>query len=354
MPRPDKDQIKISFDDELNKEPESTESDTPLYDNLMAFLEEMNQDIDKQNKKLQAMLDELQKDWTEEEKLQISNPKEYERLQKLKQTEIKKEEPMSKLTEEAIEVLKNSTIDNNIVRLPEGQLERKVYLEVKKYLEILGGKWKGGNTQGFVYNEEYTSELRSLLDKICGGEKVNPKKQYQYFPTPKEICEQLIKLAGLKKDHLVLEPSAGQGAIMDVILDKFPNIQLFCCEKMSTNQIILNKKYGNKDNIGLMHPLNDDFLEFDELTKFDRIIMNPPFQNNQDCSHIQKAYSCLAKNGKIVAISSKHWKLSKNKKETEFREWLDEVGAEIKEIPAGAFKDSSTNIETLIIIIDKK
>ena len=47
------------------------------------------------------------------------------------------------------EVLQKCTIEGNIVKLPNVQLDRNEYLEVKKALELIGGKWKGGKVFGF-------------------------------------------------------------------------------------------------------------------------------------------------------------------------------------------------------------
>ena len=84
---------------------------------------------------------------------------------------------------------------------------------------------------------------------------------------------------------------------------------------------------------------------------FDRIIANPPFNKNQDIDHVKAMYRRLRKGGVLVSITSKHWQVSNNKKETEFRSWLDEVGADVEEIENGAFKESGTMIGGLIIKI---
>ncbi len=52
-------------------------------------------------------------------------------------------------------------------------------------------------------------------------------------------------------------------------------------------------------------------------------------------------------------MASNHWKNSSNKKETEFRSWLENVDAEIEEVESGIFKESGTNIATCIISISK-
>ena len=57
---------------------------------------------------------------------------------------------------ETLEILKNSKVEGNIIKLPQGQLDRQQYLEVKKKLELIGGKWKGGKVMGFVFEEDPT------------------------------------------------------------------------------------------------------------------------------------------------------------------------------------------------------
>lgn len=64
-------------------------------------------------------------------------------------------------------------------------------------------------------------------------------------------------------------------------------------------------------------------------------------------------FRCLKSGGRIVTIMSKHWNTSTNKKETEFREWLDTQNHFIEDVDAGAFKESGTNIATQIVVINK-
>jgi len=64
-------------------------------------------------------------------------------------------------------------------------------------------------------------------------------------------------------------------------------------------------------------------------------------------------YDVLKPEGRIVSIASAHWKLSENKKETEFRQWLQDKDAHIETIEKGAFKDSGTMVGGVIITINK-
>jgi hypothetical protein len=52
-------------------------------------------------------------------------------------------------------------------------------------------------------------------------------------------------------------------------------------------------------------------------------------------------------------VVSKQWQTSTNKKEVAFRHWLIEVGALTEEVPRGIFKESGTQVATVILTINK-
>lgn len=106
------------------------------------------------------------------------------------------------------QILQQCTVEGLIVKLPTEQLDRNLYLEVAKALNIIGGKWKGGKTQGFVFQTDPTD----LLNQIASGESRNLKKEFQFFGTPADLADELVELADLKTDSVILEPSAGPGA----------------------------------------------------------------------------------------------------------------------------------------------
>lgn len=257
------------------------------------------------------------------------------------------------ISQQAKEVLQNSIVIGNNIKLPPGQLERPVYVEVNKALTLIGGKWKGGNTQAFIFPSDPTD----LLQEISGGDLRNLKKEFQFFATPTALADKMVQMAQISKDDIVLEPSAGQGAIIDSILKLVPDLgdeNLFCVEHMPTNQLILKKKYGTNSKVHIMYPLNSDFLRLDERDQcFTRIVANPPFTNNQDIDHIYKMYEVLKPGGIIVTLSSVHLLLSTNKKEQEFRRWLSLLDHKIESVPAGTFKESGTNVACSLITIRK-
>ena len=242
----------------------------------------------------------------------------------------------------SIEVLQQCTVSGNNVKLPAIQLERKLYQDTAKALELIGGKWKGGKVSAF----EFKIDPTDLLSKIAGGTKVNLKKEFQFFPTPQALAETMVYIAELQNHHRILEPSAGHGAILKEI-SKSVDVAVDYCELMDVNRTVLDSISVNATLVG------HDFMEIDESYKYDRIIANPPFKGNQDIEHIQKMYRLLNRGGMIVTLCSPHSKQSSNRKETEFREWLSDINAEVSDVPSGTFKESGTNIATILITIQK-
>jgi hypothetical protein len=140
------------------------------------------------------------------------------------------------------EVLQNCKVEGMIVKLPDTQLERKLYQEVAKALELIGGKWKGGKVFGFVF----TTDPTELLNQIANGEKRNLKKEFQFFGTPDDLADDLVFEAQIEPYHKILEPSAGQGAIVKAINRVFPDTKVSCYELMEVNQTILKKNKNSR------------------------------------------------------------------------------------------------------------
>lgn len=240
------------------------------------------------------------------------------------------------------EILKKCTVEGHTVKLPPGQLDRKLYQDVAKSLELIGGKWKGGKVMGFVFQQDPSE----LLADIASGEKRNLKKEFQFFGTPKDIAYEMVREAHIETSDIVLEPSAGQGAIINAIHALHPGHMVNYFELMPLNQKILS-------DIPSTRFAGSDFLKCNDR-QWDKIIANPPFAKNQDIDHIRHMYDVLKPGGRIVTISSQHWQYSDNKKEKSFREWLyDDLEASVNGYGTGAFGESGTQVATFLIIIDK-
>lgn len=266
---------------------------------------------------------------------------EYEPLQQRKPS-LSTQITNNQISMDVKEILQQCRIEGTIVKLPNVQLDRKLYQEVAKSFELIGGKWKGGKVFGFVFN----NDPFELLEQIANGEKRNLKKEFQFFATPSDLADKLVYLADLKQHDTILEPSAGQGAIIKAI-NKVCDVTPDCFELMRENVIILNKS-GLKFNL-----IGDDFFKHNGKS-YSKIIANPPFSKNQDIDHLKEMYECLARGGRLVCITSESWVYGSQKKQIEFKNWLDDVKAEIIDIERGSFKKSGTMVGGKIVIINKE
>lgn len=269
----------------------------------------------------------------------MSHTEEFNKI--MSQTSKKKVKPTPSLigggeTELQISIGKCSLFEN-VVYLPIEQLSN--YQDVRKALINAGGTY---NKNKFIFS----GDAKPYIDMLMKGDKVNIKKEYQFFATPPDLARRLVELANINSpDLLVLEPSAGQGAIVKALLNKEPGLIIHAYELMEANRTVLS---SIKDCV----ILGEDFLQGNDH-KFDRIVANPPFSKNQDINHVLKMYARLKKGGRIVSITSNSWRTGQQKKQVEFRNWLDSIDARIEDIDAGEFKESGTNISTTLLIIDK-
>src|SRR4051812_7333314 len=97
-----------------------------------------------------------------------------------------------------------------------------------------------------------------------------------------------------------------------------------------------------------------DFLALEPEEKYDRVVMNPPFTNDQDIDHVLHAYKFLKPGGKLVAIMAKGFTFGENRKRSGFRDLLKQHGRIVMDLPAGTFKESGTMVETVVVVFTQK
>lgn len=213
------------------------------------------------------------------------------------------------------------------------QLDRALYVSVNKALEAMGGKWNR-SVGGHVFPDDPRSQVEGLVNS---GNLTIEKDGF--FQTPAALAERMVQLANLQPSDSVLEPSAGLGAIASQIWRVHPALDV--CEKNPTRANHLVAEGYKLVSLG--------FLTYSGH-EYDKIIMNPPFEECQDVDHVLHAFSLLKTGGRIVAIMSNHWTFSSDKKSTAFREWFT---GDIEALPAGTFKESGTGVNSVLVVIYK-
>ena len=212
---------------------------------------------------------------------------------------------------------------------------------------------------GIESNAELRAYLREFVENIPGVDaeaeqkKAIRQKEIElanskidgFFPTPKNIVEKMLDEADIKKGEIVLEPSAGKGNIADEIRTRYPDNALEVAEINGSLAELLKEKGHNV--------VGNDFLATNK--KYDKIIMNPPFEKLQDIDHVKHAYDMLNPGGRLVAIMSESPFFNSAKKAEVFRTWLEDVGGVSEKLPENSFKNSerSTGVNTRLVVIDK-
>lgn len=166
-----------------------------------------------------------------------------------------------------------------------------------------------------------------------------------FFPTPLPVIELMIYHADMVAGPCrVLEPEAGSGGIADVIRERFKDASLTLYERhMSLRDVLTLKGYTLA---------GADFLDAEPTAEFDRVLMNPPFENGQDIDHVRHAFRFLKPGGRLVSIMSPGPFFRQDRKATSFRDWFESLSGEKIDLPAGSFKESGTGVATVLITID--
>ncbi|WP_299459051.1 methyltransferase [uncultured Microscilla sp.] len=208
----------------------------------------------------------------------------------------------------------------------------------KELEDLLGGEEKKAKDE----KKKREQRLKELIDEWRFS------KEDGFHPTPEEIIEDMVDEADIEPEDTILEPSAGLGHIAEEIREDHPKNSLEVLEKWDSLREILELK-------GFSVVGNDTLKHY---KKYDKVLMNPPFEKGQDIQHVQHVYEHnLEPGGRLIAIMSRgnFDKNSRLKARQQFNTWLDEVGAHVEELPENAFKSSfrPTGVQTNMVKIDK-
>lgn len=169
-----------------------------------------------------------------------------------------------------------------------------------------------------------------------------------FFPTPKSLTDLMVQWADLKLSDTILEPSAGKGDILMAVKNIFGN------QVVKLDAIELNHSLREFLTLKGFQVVGHNFLDFKEKS-YDKILMNPPFENGQDIDHVLHALDLLKSGGRVVAIMSEGVFFRQFKKETAFRDLLADKNAFVSEPIKGAFKDAfnQTGVNVRMVVINE-
>jgi hypothetical protein len=195
-----------------------------------------------------------------------------------------------------------------------------------------------------TYKAPEATVFDALKDTLKAGVQVVTANQL--FPTPNDIARRMVELADIQRGDRILEPSAGTGAILGAL-----GCRMFAepsdvpyLERDQVRAVEINSKLAARLEVEFP-PFKThcaDFLTLtgDDLGMFQKILMNPPFENGSDIKHIQHALGFLADGGRLVGICANGPRQN---------DQIKPRASEWHILPAGTF--AGTNVTAALFVI---
>lgn len=229
------------------------------------------------------------------------------------------------------------------------QLDRGDYMRLNEALEALGGKWSRKH-KAHVFDGK---DARAVVSAALVVGEVATAKDLGFFATPFPLAAQLIDLADVQPGDRVLEPSAGDGAIVRVLLSVV-DVQVVAVEIDPGRAAQLARLATTDQERSRLTHVEGDFLSHRLRHGFDRVVMNPPFtKDGLEMEHVQCAYNLLFSGGRLVSVLPSGITSREDKKRTAFRAWVKDLGGTFEDLPAASFRESGTTVNTCVLVVDK-
>lgn len=180
--------------------------------------------------------------------------------------------------------------------------------------------------------------IKKMKEQLKTGIKVHVAPLL--YPTPRDLAWKMAEMLEIKSTDRILEPSAGTGILLDAIFSNGAEIK---------NVVAIEYDYNLADHLRSSYHSDlaifpNDFLLFGAMKKFDKIIMNPPFNGGADVLHIKHALECLAPGGRLIAICANGPRQERN---------LKSICDLWEPLPDDTFEHCGTKVRSVLLEINK-
>lgn len=164
----------------------------------------------------------------------------------------------------------------------------------------------------------------------------------QFYPTPPELVRTLLAKVDFKRVRYALEPSAGKGDIALALKQR--GVAVDCVEIDADLRAVLE----GRELVVVGH----DFLHFETHTRYDLVVMNPPFANA--ALHLLHSLNLMKNGGQIVCLlNATTLQEPTGESERELVRRLEELGATVDIVEDGfAQAERRTNVLTAMVYVD--
>lgn len=234
-----------------------------------------------------------------------------------------------------------------LLEMPE--MNDKEFDEIKIIMELSGGAWNERH-KAFVFLDTY-KRVQNKISKYVENEdfEIPDFRQFQFetqfYPTPEWLAKEVVESCNILENDVVLEPSAGRGALLNHIKQKTEFITAI--EFNSENARALRESGYIVTNDSFENVINNNKLYYN------RVVMAPPFAQRMDITHTILAYNEMQIGGRLISIVSENSLYYEDGISETFRLFLKFTNANIKAIPIGTYIDTGTNIAVSVITINK-
>jgi hypothetical protein len=225
---------------------------------------------------------------------------------------------------------------------------------LKQAVEALGGKWvgKGKKTKGGWAFDEDVDAMNAIRCALETGSIFDPTL-LGFYPTSEDIADALAARLAIQPGDVVLEPSAGKGALALAVRRACPDARIVCVELVPEHQEEL-RAHG-------FEVIGGDFLALSSKGApalggpFTVICANPPFgKGRPELHHLRRMIDLLPLGGRLGAILPNGIQFREDALTVATREELARHGAEITDNPHGAFREAGTMISTVTMTLTKR
>jgi predicted RNA methylase len=185
-------------------------------------------------------------------------------------------------------------------------------------------------------------------------------KDLQFYPSPDHVVEEMVDRLAFKDrnggGYLVLEPSAGQGALAIAAAQR--GARVHAIEFVQRHIDVMNGLANGAGVGGQITAQRANFLKVKPQPIYDLVLMNPPLSGMHWMQHVRHAFEFLAPGGILRSVLPASAAVNETAKHTTFRKWAKSYNnrgwaGPFQDLPAESFKSSGTLINTVTLELRK-
>lgn len=235
------------------------------------------------------------------------------------------------------------------------RVDRKVYVQLDAVLVACGGQWNR-KAKAHVFVTDPTALIDDVITVGEVATRTELDKAMGFFETPPALADELARI--VVPGNVVLEPSAGNGRLVNAVL-KAGAHRVLVCERDAERRA----KLASIQPMQVVVLDTDDFLELSPLDRrldaysIDAVVMNPPFTCcglGDHLDHVRHAHDFLRPRGRLVAVLPSSVTFRQDRRYRDFRDWVSVRSGSFSELPSGSFAPSGTNVNTVVLRMERK